>query len=518
MTSNTDIKELLQVKDLKLGTAEQVLVEDVNFKLNKGQVLGVVGESGSGKSLVSLAIIDLLPNAVHKVSGEINFYQEQGPGQKKVAMIFQEPMTSLNPVIKIGDQINEAINIWNTSHLFSAEELLTLVKIKTPELALNKYPHEMSGGQKQRVMIAIALACNPSFLIADEPTTALDATVQREVIDLLKEIIEERNLSMLFISHDLALVAQVSDEIMVMHKGRVVEKGTRDEVYKTPKETYTKTLLESRIDISDPKSDSVSSADTLLKVEGLNVSYGKKKLFGGNNRTQVLHDLSFEMKTDSTLGVVGESGCGKTTLGKVLVGLVNKDSGKVIYKGNQILENESDISHRDSRIQMIFQDPFGSLNPKMTIGSAILEVVLFHRKGTGKEKAKQEVEELLVNVGLYKEDFYKYPHEFSGGQRQRISIARTVAAQPELIICDESVSALDVSIQGVVLSLLNELKSKYGFSYLFISHDLAVVRHFCDEIIVLDSGKIVESGPAVQLCQNPSSEYTQKLLAAVPSI
>ena len=533
---------------------------DVSYQLKKNEILGIVGESGSGKSVSSLAILGLLPKKQAKFnSGEIKYLGNdllaysntdfQSLRGNKIAMIFQEPMTSLNPSLTCGEQVIEVLE----RHLKLSEkeaklEVLMLfekVKLPNPEEIYCKYPHQISGGQKQRVMIAMAIACKPDVLIADEPTTALDVTVQKEIIALLKSIQEDTKMSIIFISHDLALVSEISDTIVVMYKGEIIEKGSVSEVFNNPKKEYTKALINSRPSVNERlkvlptiqdylnetiSNTVVSSTERdeahrkmynktpLLQVVNVDKEYVTKGfLFTKATKFKAVNNVSFNLYEGETLGLVGESGCGKSTLGNAILQLDKATSGEIFYKGIDVTKiSKSELRLLRKEIQLIFQDPYSSLNPRIPVGKAIMEPMKVHKLYKNDKERKQKTIELLERVGLLEEHFYRYPHEFSGGQRQRIGIARTIAVNPKLIICDESVSALDISVQAQVLNLLNELKDKFGFSYIFISHDLAVVKYMSDQLVVMNKGEIEEIGEADSIYANPKTEYTQSLIHAIP--
>ncbi len=545
-------------------------VHGVSFEVPRGKTLGIVGESGSGKSVSNLAVMRLLNEKQSKITAdeitldgkdilhlsEDEMHDIRG---KRIAMIFQEPMTSLNPVFQCGFQVTEAI----LAHEKVTEEeakarvisLFKKVMLPRPEAIYKSYPHELSGGQKQRVMIAMALACNPELLIADEPTTALDVTVQKEILKLLKELQQSENLSMIFISHDLGVVSEVSDYILVMHNGRVVEYGEAQEILNNPKAPYTKGLLACRppmdyrlkrlpivkefldgtwSDDADFKQQlivtqqereshlkEIYSYEPLLKVEHLKTWFPLKK--GLFNRVydyvKAVDDVSLDVYPGETLGLVGESGCGKTTLGRSILRLVEPSEGKIIFEGKNVMSlSGNDLREYRKHAQIVFQDPYSSLNPRIRIGDAIAEPMLVHGLEPDAKKRRDKVCQLLTEVGLQPEHYQRYPHEFSGGQRQRICIARALAVHPRLIICDESVSALDVSVQAQVLNLLNRLKKDFGFTYIFISHDLSVVRFMSDRILVMYNGKPVELGDADEIFNNPKNDYTKKLINAIPKI
>jgi len=558
------MENILEVNNLSIAfesyqKSNQVLF-DVSFELKKNEILGIVGESGSGKSVSSLAILGLLPKKQTKYnSGEINYLGDdlliysnsdfQQLRGNKIAMIFQEPMTSLNPSLTCGRQVIEVLERHlNLSSSEAKQEVLSLfekVRLPEPNIIFNKYPHQISGGQKQRVMIAMAIACKPDVLIADEPTTALDVTVQKEIIALLKSIQQETKMSIIFISHDLALVSEISDNIVVMYKGKVVERGSVQEVFNSPKNDYTKALINSRPSvkerlkvlptIQDYLNKSISntvistsdrqenhellySTTPLLKVLNVNKEYVTKGLlFNKDTNFKAVNNVSFDLYEGETLGLVGESGCGKSTLGNAILQLDKASSGEIFYKGGDITKvSKSKLRSLRKEIQLIFQDPYSSLNPRIPVGKAIMEPMKVHKLYANDKERKEKTLGLLKRVGLEEDHFYRYPHEFSGGQRQRIGIARTIAVNPKLIICDESVSALDISVQAQVLNLLNELKEKFGFSYIFISHDLAVVKYMSDQLVVMNKGKIEEIGEADSIYANPKTEYTQSLINAIP--
>ncbi len=545
-------------------------VHGVSFEVPKGKTLGIVGESGSGKSVSNLAVMRLLNEKQSKITADeitldgkdilhLSENEMHDVRGKRIAMIFQEPMTSLNPVFQCGFQVTEAI----LAHEDVTEEeaksrVITLFKkvlLPRPEAIYKSYPHELSGGQKQRVMIAMALACNPEVLIADEPTTALDVTVQKEILKLLQELQKSDNLSMIFISHDLGVVSEVSDDILVMHDGKVVEYGPAHKVLSAPSDPYTKGLLACRppmdfrlrrlpivkefldgtwSDDADFKQQlivtqeereshlkEIYSREPLLKVEHLKTWFPLKK--GIFNRVydhvKAVDDVSLDVYPGETLGLVGESGCGKTTLGRSILRLVEPSEGKIIFEGRDVMSlSGNDLREYRKHAQIVFQDPYSSLNPKMRIGDAIAEPMLVHGLEPDAKKRRDKVCELLTEVGLQPEHYQRYPHEFSGGQRQRICIARALAVRPKLIICDESVSALDVSVQAQVLNLLNRLKKDFGFTYIFISHDLSVVRFMSDRILVMYNGRPVELGDADEIFNNPKNDYTKKLINAIPNI
>ena len=532
----------------------------ISYNLYSDEILGIVGESGSGKSVASLAIMGLLPlKSGVTTLGEVMFNAEnliecsqkqlESIRGKKIAMIFQEPMSALNPSICCGKQVQEILlqhtNITTKEANKEVVRLFNAVKLPEPKKTYKKYPHEISGGQLQRVMIAMAIACKPEILIADEPTTALDVTVQKEIIALLKTLQKEFKMSVIFISHDLALVSEIADRVLVMYKGAIVEKGDTKSVFKNPQKEYTKALigarprLKSRLKklptISDflsgiipkalitktarkEKHKNIYSSAPLLEVINLEKTYySKASFFGIKTALKAVDNVSFKVYSGETLGLVGESGCGKSTLGKAILQLDKATAGTLKYKGDDVT-NLSKKALRTLRkeIQIIFQDPYASLNPRLTVGMAIMEPMKVHGLFSSDNERKARTIEILEKVGLEAAHFDRYPHEFSGGQRQRIGIARTIAVQPQLIICDESVSALDISVQAQVLNLLNTLKEDYGFTYIFISHDLSVVKFMSDQLMVMNKGKIEEIGEADSIYESPQKEYTKTLIEAIP--
>jgi len=555
---------LLQVNNLSVSfiSNEQIteVIHSISFDLNTNEILGIVGESGSGKSVSSLAIMNLLPKNISKItSGEILFENQnlldleskdiQKIRGNDIAMIFQEPMSSLNPSMTCGKQVLENIlqhtNYSKTEARKEVIELFDKVKLPLAETTYNKYPHEISGGQKQRVMIAMAIACKPKILIADEPTTALDVTVQKEIIQLLKDLQKENGMSILFISHDLSLVSEIADRLLVMYKGEIVEQDETVRLFKNPKHNYTKALIHSKPSmnvrlkqlptISDYMSDkftesivsdserqstheSIYSKPPLLEIINVEKTYfSKSGLFGKSTEFKAVDNVSFKLFEGETLGLVGESGCGKSTLGNAILQLDRATSGVIKYKGENIAElSNKALRNLRREIQIIFQDPYSSLNPRSTVGNSIMEPMKVHKIFSSKIARKKKAIEILERVGLTADHFNRYPHEFSGGQRQRIGIARTIAIEPKVIVCDESVSALDISVQAQVLNLLNELKEKFGFTYIFISHDLAVVKYMSDQLLVMNNGKIEELGEADKIYRNPEKEYTKKLIDAIP--
>lgn len=552
---------MLEIKELYIkfvqSKVENGIVSNVSFQLPKNQILGLVGESGSGKSITSLSVLGLLPKNA-KIEGEIFFdgidmlklkeKEFQKIRGKRISMIFQEPMSSLNPTTTCGKQVAEMLK--QHTHLKASEireEVISLfqkVMLPRPEAIFSSYPHEISGGQKQRVMIAMAIACKPDLLIADEPTTALDVTVQKEIIALLKELQAENAMSILFISHDLSLVSEIADRVVVLQKGKVVEQGSAEQIFKHPKEEYTKALIASKPNlkerlkqlptVDDFINETVDSTvytseerqnfhqelykqEPLLEVIDLKKYYTQNTWFSEKKAVKAVDEVSFKVYEGETLGLVGESGCGKTTLGRTILHLEESTAGTILYKGKNITKlNSKELKTLRKEVQIIFQDPFSSLNPRITVGAAILEPMKVHKILSNNKERKVYVLELLEKVGLNETHYDRYPHEFSGGQRQRIGIARAIALQPKLIICDESVSALDVSVQAQVLNLLNALKKEFHFSYIFISHDLSVVKYMSDQLVVMNKGKIEEIDDADVIYKKPKSVYTQNLIDAIP--
>ena len=578
------MKSLLKVNNLRISFCRdsqwQEAVHGVDFEVFEGKTLGIVGESGSGKSVSNLAVMQLLDRRKSKIETDsilledkdISHYNDDQMSEvrgRQIAMIFQEPMTSLNPVYKCGFQVMEAFGFKVTElpscrvtkesrslgDLESKRKVLELfekVKLPNPEIIFDKYPHELSGGQKQRVMIAMALISNPKVLIADEPTTALDVTVQKEILKLLKELQRENGMGMIFITHDLGVVSEIADDVIVMNKGVIVERGKTHDILNNPQHPYTKGLIACRppldyrlerlpvvkefldgkwIDNNQVKNELLItdeerqkqhellySQEPILKVENLRTWYPLRKGVFGRTYDYIksVDDVSFDVYPGETLGLVGESGCGKTTLGRSILRLVEPTSGKVIFEGRDITKlNNKELREYRKQAQIVFQDPYSSLNPRICVGDSIAEPMLVHGIEKDAKKRRERVCRLLEEVGLDASHYQRYPHEFSGGQRQRICIARALAVNPKLIICDESVSALDVSVQAQVLNLINRLKKEFHFTYIFISHDLSVVRFMSDRVVVMYNGKIQEMNEADALFNNPQNDYTKKLIAAI---
>ncbi|MEH2275397.1 MAG: ABC transporter ATP-binding protein [Nostoc sp.] len=610
---------VLEVRNLQVefpsdGNINRAL-DGISFALHRGETLGIVGESGSGKSVTALAVMGLLQTPGMVTGGEIWFRPQENanaidlvklpPEQMQlhrggdIAMIFQEPMSSLNPVYNIGFQLTEAImrhqnvsaaqagqiaiaglqevkllpsdeeiqqqyiETWpqtnNNSSKPEPSKLSQLVK-EHKEAMLERYPHELSGGQLQRVMIAMAISCNPLILIADEPTTALDVTVQATILELIQELQQSRDMAMIFITHDLGLISEIADQVAVMYKGKVVESGTSEQIFSSPKHPYTKGLIACRpsldrrpqklLTVSDYMSaeetptgqvviqakepaqptevtteeivarlTSFNDKEPLLQIRNLKVGFPVRGVFGSTKRyNMAVNGVSFDVKPGETLGLVGESGCGKTTLGRTLLRLIEPMSGEIIFEKQDITSLKGEPLQKLRReMQIVFQNPFSSLDPRMKVGDAVMEPLLIHSVGKTKQQRRQRVVELLERVGLSADAINRYPHQFSGGQRQRICIARSLALNPKFIICDESVSALDVSVQAQVLNLLKELQSDFQLTYIFISHDLSVVKFMSDRILVMNRGQIVEEGTAESIYLEPKEEYTQKLIAAIPT-
>lgn len=548
--------KLLKINNLSICFGEKKVLKNVNLEISPNQILGIVGESGSGKSLTSLAIMGLLPKEA-VISGEIIFENRnlltaspleiQKVRGKSISMIFQEPMSSLNPSMTCGKQVEEIL--FQHTKFTSSQvknrvfELFNQVQLPDIERIYRSYPHQLSGGQKQRIMIAMAIACNPKLLIADEPTTALDASVQKEIIQLLKTIQQQTQMSVLFISHDIELVAQIADCVSVMYQGENIETGSTQRIFHSPEQLYTQALLQSRpskeirfkrlATIQDFVNQSfkpeiitneerqkfhqkIYGKTPLLQIENLQKTFfASKGFFQAKKETTALKNISLSIYEGETIGLVGQSGCGKTTLGRTIIQLEKATAGRIFYKGVDVTSlGGAQLKNFRKEVQLIFQDPYSSLNPTKKIGDAICEPMKVHKLYNSNALRKEKVIELLEIVGLSASDFDKYPHQFSGGQRQRIGIARAIALQPKLIICDESVSALDISVQAQVLNLLNELKANYQLTYLFISHDLSVVKYMSDRIVVMNNGNIEEIAEADTLYHSPQSVYTKELIKA----
>jgi len=565
---------MLQVNNLKVqfktqnGTVDAV--KGSSFILKKGETIGIVGESGSGKSVTSLAIMRLHDNANTVISGEVLFNDAdilrlsendmRDMRGNRIAMIFQEPMTSLNPVLTCGHQVTEAIQLHLGSNKKEAKEkaiqLFNEVQLPRPEAMFDSYPHQLSGGQKQRIMIAMALSCDPEILIADEPTTALDVTVQKTIIELLQRLKAERNMSLIFISHDLGVVSEIADRVIVMYKGEIVEEAATKTIFSNPRHPYTKGLLACRPSpehhlkklpvvadfLSETERNEVSIEkirkeyaykpdeikarrkdlyvkEPILKINELCTWFPVRSgLFGKKKEVvKAVNKVSFDVYPGETLGLVGESGCGKSTLGRSILRLIEPTSGGVNFENTDLRNlGKQDMRNMRRDIQIIFQDPYSSLNPRLTVGDSLMEPLQVHQLYDNNTKRKKRVLELLERVNLLPEYFNRYPHEFSGGQRQRIVIARALALHPRFIICDESVSALDVSVQAQVLNLIRELQQEFNLTYIFISHDLSVIKHISDRVMVMNKGEIIETGDPDEIYYHPKMEYTKRLIESIP--
>ena len=567
---------ILKIENLSIGfdsnNPDKLAVKNISFEIKKNQILGVVGESGSGKSVTSMSIMRLLHEPpAHYPSGKVLLHTKHGKIDvltkslkemisvrgKVVSMIFQEPMSSLNPTMKCGEQIMEAIKIHQKISTKNAHkkalELINEVMLPRPEKIFDSYPHEISGGQKQRVMIAMALSSNPDLLIADEPTTALDVTVQKTILELLLSLKNKYGMSILFITHDLGVITEIADEVVVMYKGEIVEKGRAKDVFSNPKHSYTQGLLYCRPNIKkrpnrlptisdflnknteeisfrvkeisseerEEKHRIIYAQDPILSVNKIEKKYVLERNFWGKPKLEycAVNKLSFDIYKGETMGLVGESGCGKTTLGRTIMRLLEPTSGSIIYKGKNITNlSKAELKSFRQSMQIIFQDPYSSLNPRFAVGEAIMEPMLVHKIFSTKKECKEYAIYLMEKVALSADYFHRYPHEFSGGQRQRICIARSLSVKPELIICDECVSALDVSVQAQVLNLLNDLKEEFELTYIFISHDLSVVKYMSDRMIVMKEGNMLEFGDSDGIYANPKTEYSKKLIDSIPGL
>lgn len=561
---------LLSVENLSVsfkGENKQFIetVKGISFQIPANTTVALVGESGSGKSVTSLATMGLLPKGQSRIAENskiifegkdllsLSSKQMRAMCGKDIAMIFQEPMSSLNPVFTVGDQIAEIMRIHLNMGRKQARqrtlELLTEVGIPSPESKIDAYPSQLSGGQQQRVMIAMAIACEPKLLIADEPTTALDVTIQKQILDLLEALRKRRQMSMLFITHDLALVSEIADEVIVMRHGEIREQGLAKAVLEQPQDAYTKALLLCRpqlshrpyrlpvisdfmqaqdvpvteavslpeVDFAERKRGLVGGEEIILDVRDLKKSFFSRKGLFGKDEFQAVKGASFQLAKGKTLGLVGESGSGKTTIGLLLMRLQQASGGQALFQGKDILAmSEKEFAQYQRKIQIIFQNPYASLNPRFTVGQILMEPMQVHKIGVNDNERKKMALELLERVSLPAQAFDRYPHEFSGGQRQRIAIARCLTLKPEILICDESVSALDVSVQAQVLNLLQDLQDEFGLSYIFISHDLSVVKYISDQIMVMNHSDIVEIANSDELYQSPQHDYTKRLLSSIP--
>ena len=563
------MSKLLEINNLAIEFRSErgntCAVDGISLSLDKGETLGIVGESGSGKSVTALSIMRLLPSPPAKiVSGEILFHHPSTvqllslPDKEiekirgaQIAMIFQEPMTSLNPVFRCGHQVTEAIQLHQKTSFAEAKtrtlQLFERVKLPDPARIFNAYPHQISGGQKQRVMIAMAMSCNPSLLIADEPTTALDVTVQKTILDLMRELKEESGLSMLFISHDLGVIAEICDRVVVMLQGKIVEEGSVEKVLHQAEHPYTRGLVACRPSLkrklwrmptvpdfiehknfearvvtpaeNQARQKNLQDQAPILQVKNLNVRYPSKKNWLGKpiEWLHAVNDVSFDIFPGETFGLAGESGCGKTTLGRTIARLTEAHSGEIWYKGADLQKlSEDEFRPYRREIQVVFQDPYSSLNPRMGIGEAIVEPMQVHKLHGNDRARREKAIELLETVGLQADHFNRYPHEFSGGQRQRICVARALALEPRFLVCDEMVSALDVSVQATVLNLLMDLREKFGLTYLFISHDLSVIKQMCDRLLIMNQGRTEALGHPDEIFENPEREYVKRLIEAIP--
>ncbi len=566
------MSKLLEIKDLAIEFNSERgpvrAVDGLSLQLDKNGTLGIVGESGSGKSVTALSIMRLLPSPPAQILRGSILFDPSGAGNpvdilklpnpaiqairgKEISMIFQEPMSSLNPVFPCGHQVTEAIQLHQKVSFETAKDLtiklFERVQLANPTRIFKAFPHQISGGQKQRVMIAMAMSCNPAILIADEPTTALDVTVQKAILDLMRDLKEEAGLSMIFISHDLGVIAEVCDRVAVMHQGKIVEEGAVQQILQSPEHPYTRGLVACRPSlhrkllrlptvpdflenrqfeakvITEAETASRNTAlyaqEPLLSVKNLKVRFpAKKNWFGKTSEwLYAVDDVSFDLYAGETFGLAGESGCGKTTLGRAIARLTEAYSGSIFYKGADLLQLDEDAFRQFRReIQVVFQDPYSSLNPRMTIGEAIMEPMQVHQLYGNHKSRKENTIELLETVGLQADYFQRYPHEFSGGQRQRICVARALSLEPRFLVCDEMVSSLDVSIQATILNLLMDLQEKFGLSYLFISHDLSVIKQMCDRLMVMHAGKQDAIGLAADIYQKPPTVYVKGLLDAIP--
>ena len=555
----TNTANLVEVRDLRISFRvgkNDVFdaVKGITFDVPQNRTVALVGGSGSGKSVSAMSLLGLLPdNAIIPAASQVRYAGEdllkaspqrlQAIRGKEVSVIFQEPMTSLNPVFPVGEQIGEALRL----HMgltprqarARAVELLAEVGIPDPALRVNSFPHEMSGGQQQRVMIAMAIACEPKLLIADEPTTALDVTIQRQILELIAKLQQRHRMSVLFITHDLGVVGEIADQVVVMQNGVVQEQGPVKAIFEAPQHAYTKALLECRprldrrpmrlpviddflngkaeMNLAERKRGRQEGEPIVLEVRNLTKTFFLKDGLFGKRAVPAVKTVNFKLARGRTLGLVGESGSGKSTVGLTLMRLHEATSGEVLFEGKNLLSlSDKEMMAYRRRIQIIFQNPYASLNPRFTVGNILMEPMKIHGIGSGDKERAETALALLDRVGLPRASFGKYPHEFSGGQRQRIAIARCLTMKPDVLICDESVSALDVSVQAQVLNLLQDLQDEYKLSYIFISHDLAVVKHISDEIMVMSQGEVVEIADADALYREPKQDYTRRLMAAIP--
>ena len=556
------VDKLLEVKNLGVkfrldGGQVFEAVNGISFDVPKNSTVALVGESGSGKSVSAMSIVRLLPreSAIISPDSEILFEGRnllkladadmRAIRGKEISVIFQEPMSSLNPVFTVGDQIAEVLRLHThmsrTQAWARAEELMNEVGIPNPKLRMKSFPHELSGGQQQRVMIAQAIACEPKLLIADEPTTALDVTIQKQILDLLAKLKDKHQMSVLFITHDLAVVGEIADQVVVMQSGEIKEQGSAKAIFEAPQHPYTKALLSCRPDVAhrprrlpviddflrpeglikenliERKRGYEANDEIVLEVRNLSKKFSLKDGLFKRREVAAVKDATFKLARGKTLGLVGESGSGKTTVGLTLMRLHSASGGEVLFDGVDLLKlSERDFMKYKRRIQIVFQNPYASLNPRFTVGQILLEPMVIHNIGANEQERIAMAMALLKRVGMPEVSFYKYPHEFSGGQRQRIAIARCLTMKPDVLICDESVSALDVSVQAQVLNLLQDLQDEYHMSYIFISHDLAVVKYISDQVMVMSDGDVIEVANSDDIYLNPQQEYTRKLLGSIP--
>lgn len=526
------MQKVLEIRNLTVklpGSGDRKFaIEDISFNVGAGEIVCVVGESGSGKSVTAQTVMGLLPRELEPTSGETLLKSEDTLTSTakrlrdlrgtEMAMIFQEPMTALNPVTRVGEQIAEVLEIHTNlsapERRRRAIDIMEAVQLPDPERMVDSFPHQLSGGQRQRIMIAMALVLDPSLLIADEPTTALDVTTQAQILKLIKEMQVRRGTGVLFITHDFGVVAEIADRVIVMKHGKIVEQGSRDEILLNPKEDYTQMLMASVPSMTPPTRTPVEG-QRALNVERLNKIYGRRRLIGSERIVHAAKDVDLSIQQGETLGIVGESGSGKSTVARCIARLIEPTSGAIELEGLEISRlPQSQLRQHRNRVQIVFQDPYRSLNPRRKIGLSLIEAPM--NFGVPKAQALREAADLMRLVGLAPDALERYPHQFSGGQRQRICIARALAVKPEILIADEAVSALDVSVQAQVLELLDDIRVKYNLAMLFITHDLRVAAQICDRLLVMQNGVVVEAGPTHSVYTQPKHEYTLQLLAAAP--